>query len=59
MSSSLNSDLLNWNQGPDALIPSESYTTCELSKAVKLRLGENDSKLYPPISIYTMFKNTV
>jgi hypothetical protein len=43
----------------DQLLAADSFTTSDLDKPVKLRLGEYDSKKYPPITVYTMFKQRV
>jgi hypothetical protein len=48
-----------FNSGPDGLYPADSFTSTDLSKGVKLRLNDNTPSKYKPISIYTMFKNTV
>jgi long-chain-fatty-acid--CoA ligase ACSBG len=43
----------------DRLAPADSFTSSDLSKAVKLRGDESILEKYPPITIYTMFKQTV
>ena len=48
-----------WNDGPDCIIPSDSLITTGLNQCVKLRLGDGDTKKYPPISIYSMLQKTV
>jgi hypothetical protein len=48
-----------WSDGPDKLIPTNEYTTTKLSGFVKLRSSDRDMSMFPPISIYTMFKGTV
>lgn len=48
------------DNGPDALLPADSYFATRLDQPVKLRLTEANSGVkYPPMSAYTMFKNTV
>jgi hypothetical protein len=47
-----------WQNGPDCLVPSESYTMASLNGAVKIRPDTSDHR-YEPISIYTAFKKTV
>ena len=48
-----------WDKGPDALIDSDLFIASKLDQAVKLRVKDADYKKYPPISIYSMFENTV
>jgi long-chain-fatty-acid--CoA ligase ACSBG len=48
-----------WSSGPDSLFPATSYTATSLAEGVKLRLGDEDALRYPPLSIYTMMKQTV
>jgi hypothetical protein len=43
----------------DTLAPYESFTTSEITKGVKLRMTDTDAKLFPPITLYTMFRKTV
>lgn len=49
----------SWNQGPDKIIPTDSVFVNKLNQASKIRLDELDSKIVPPLSIYTMFKRSV
>jgi hypothetical protein len=53
---SLNQD---FHLGPDNLYPADSFVSTDLSKGVKIRLADNNAVKYKPMSIYTMFKNTV
>jgi hypothetical protein len=46
-----------WNDGPDNLHPSNSHLAIKLTDAVKLRINDND--YYTPLSIYSIFRNTV
>ena len=48
-----------FHSGPDGLYPADSFISTDLSKGVKLRLNESNAIKYKPMSIYTMFKNTV
>jgi long-chain-fatty-acid--CoA ligase ACSBG len=43
----------------DTLAPYESFTTSDITKGVKLRMTDTDAKLFPPITIYSMFRKTV
>ncbi len=43
----------------DRLAPCDSFTTSDITKGVKLRMTDTDAKLYPPITIYSMFRKTV
>ena len=45
--------------GPDTVLHATSFTSYKLSQPVILKLGEIDAKKYPPLSVYSMFKNTV
>lgn len=48
-----------WNQGPDNLMPADSYFSKKLDQPVLLRSKDIDKAKYPIISIYTAFKQTV
>lgn len=48
-----------WTNGPDKLCPAESYFATRLDEAVSLRYTEPDLKKFPPLSVYTIFKQTV
>lgn len=43
----------------DKLADADSFTSSDLSKAVKLRGDESSFEKYPPLTVYTMFKQTV
>jgi long-chain-fatty-acid--CoA ligase ACSBG len=43
----------------DKLAQADSYTSSDLSKAVKLRGDESSFEKYPPFTIYSIFKQTV
>ena len=43
----------------DTLVQSDSFTTSDITKGVKLRMTDTDAKLFPPITIYSMFRKTV
>lgn len=58
-SSSSNGGKVLWSGGPDQLIPTDSLTSSQLDKPVKLRFSEADVKKFPPISLYSVFKKTV
>ncbi len=45
--------------GPDQLCAADSIYSNRLDKPVLLRSKPVDSKKFPPMSLYTMFKNTV
>lgn len=48
-----------WTGGPDKLCPAESYFATRLDEAVSLRYTEPDLKKFPPLSVYSIFKQTV
>lgn len=48
-----------FDSGPDGLHPADSLSVSDIRKAVKLRLSDNNAIKYKPMSVYTMFKNTV
>ena len=48
-----------WNEGPDKIAPADSLMSTSLTKPVKLRLSDPDSGIFPPISVYTLFRQTV
>ena len=48
-----------WNGGPEELCPANSYLSVNLTDAVKIRMTNNDYTDYKPISIYSVFRNTV
>lgn len=48
-----------WTNGPDKLCPAESYFATRLDEAVSLRCTEPDLKKFPPLSVYSIFKQTV
>jgi hypothetical protein len=48
-----------WNSGPDELCPASSHISVNLTDAIKLRMTNNDYTDYKPISIYSIFRNTV
>jgi hypothetical protein len=59
MPSDIQESKQSWNQGPDKIISTDSEFVSKLNQACKIRLDDLDSKIVPPLSIYTMFKRTV
>lgn len=47
-----------WSNGPDELVPANSFYANKLDQAVMLRSKPVDEKKYPYRSIYTMFTET-
>jgi len=46
-------------EGPDRIIPAESWTTSERDGAVKLRLEQGEKVYFEPVSVPTYFKRIV
>ena len=53
--------MAHWQEGPDKVMPAESYTSISLEKPVKLKSPIGDDKVLPikPQSLYSIFKKTV
>lgn len=45
--------------GPDVLVPADSLITWQRGSAVRLRMGESGQAAERPISVMTMFRDTV
>ncbi len=50
---------VDWANGPDNICPATAYTTTKLSQPVKMHAYEPDMAKFPPLSIYSIFKQTV
>lgn len=48
----------NWNRGPDEVMPAEKFVTDTFNDVVKLRYQDSDKIEYPPLSIYSIMKQT-
>lgn len=48
-----------WTNGPDNICQADSYIATRLNQPVKLRITEPDRKKFPPLSVYTIFRQTV
>lgn len=49
-----------WCNGPDNLCPTDLQFATKLDDAIKVRFAsDNSDKKYKPISIYSVFANTV
>ena len=54
----MNKDFKSFQSDPDKVIVSNKYFTSNKNDAVKLRFFNDDEKNYPPMSLYTMMKDT-
>ncbi len=48
-----------WTHGPDEIMPAKDYFSSRLDEPVKLRIKDTNSTEYKPLSVYTIFEQTV